>query len=153
MQWLETKIPPVVLWLLTALGMKLAAPYLPVWPLGALPALIAAMGMTLAGCTVAVLGVWEFRRKHTTVDPRQPEKVSVLVTSGVFRYSRNPMYVGLASLLVAQTCYLQSPCLLLGVLFFIAYMNRFQIIPEARAMIQRFGDSYLNDQRQVRRWL
>ncbi|GAB6260773.1 methyltransferase family protein [Photobacterium sp. R1] len=153
MQTLENKIPPLLVMGIIAIIMGLLAPYLPSMALGTVPSTSIALLIVIFGCWFVVSGVKEFRKSQTTMDPRQPEKASELVVSGVYQRSRNPMYVGFASLLVAQAVFLQSPFLIFGVIAFILYMNRFQILPEERAMIQCFGEKYLRYQMTVRRWL
>ncbi|KDM91113.1 methyltransferase family protein [Photobacterium galatheae] len=153
MQTLENKIPPLVVMGIFSLLMGLLSPYLPSMALGVVPSVSVALLIAIFGCWFAASGVKEFRKSKTTVNPRQPENASELVVSGVYQRSRNPMYVGFASLLVAQAVYLQSPFLFFGVIAFILYMNRFQILPEERAMIQCFGEKYLRYQMTVRRWL
>ena len=76
-----------------------------------------------------------------------------LVTSGVYRYTRNPMYLGMACLLLAWAVYLQNPLALLGVPLFMAYITQFQIKPEERMLVKLFGDAFIRYRQQVRRWL
>ena len=75
------------------------------------------------------------------------------MSDGVYRYTRNPMYVGLACCVLAWGVYLQNFAALLGVVIFIAYMTHFQIKPEERALQEKFGDEYANFKSKVRRWL
>ncbi|MEP1215828.1 MAG: isoprenylcysteine carboxylmethyltransferase family protein [Marinobacter sp.] len=107
----------------------------------------------LVGILFPVAGVVAFRRARTTVDPRTPEASSVLVSSGIYRYSRNPMYVGFALGLLAWGIYLGPAWELIGVVFFVLYMNHFQIGPEERALRALFGDEFRAYEQQVRRWL
>jgi protein-S-isoprenylcysteine O-methyltransferase Ste14 len=98
--------------------------------------------------------VTSFRRAQTTVDPTRPAKASALVVGGVYRLSRNPMYLGFLLLLLAWGVYLSHlPSLLLAPLAFVLYLNRFQITPEERALESLFGDEYRAYKREVRRWL
>jgi protein-S-isoprenylcysteine O-methyltransferase Ste14 len=94
-----------------------------------------------------------FRRAGTTVNPIQIEKASVLVTSGIYRITRNPMYVGFALLLTAGAAVVGTWQLLLGPVCFILYIQRFQIIPEERVMSRYFGDAYREYCGRVRPWL
>lgn len=94
-----------------------------------------------------------FGRAKTTIDPVHIDRASVVVTSGVYRYTRNPMYVGLTCLLLSWSAFLASPWTLLGPLFFALYITRFQIVPEERMMEAKFGAAYLNYKRRVRRWI
>ncbi|MEO7035757.1 MAG: isoprenylcysteine carboxylmethyltransferase family protein [Polyangiaceae bacterium] len=100
-----------------------------------------------------MLGIAEFRKSKTTIDPVRIANASALVTSGVFRITRNPMYVGLTALLLAWGVVLDAPATLAFPFVFAAFLNRFQIIPEERAMTNRFGEAYLVYCRRVRRWL
>jgi protein-S-isoprenylcysteine O-methyltransferase Ste14 len=147
------KVPPVVLMLLIAVAMYLVAPWLPVIDASARVASLLAIAIFVAGALFAVLGVLEFRRAQTTVDPMNIDKASSLVTSGVYRISRNPMYVGFALVVLAVVVYLRSPVLLLGVALFVAYITRFQILPEEQFMRGKFGAQYESYMQQVRRWL
>ena len=115
--------------------------------------LAVAITLFLLGALVALAGVLAFRSSRTTVDPRKPEATSALVSSGVYRYSRNPMYVGFALCLLAWGVFLTSAWALIGVIVFVMYMNRFQIAPEERALRELFGEDFRDYERRVRRWL
>lgn len=153
MKALELKIPPVVLVVLFAFAMWLLAQLVP--PV----ALTAVWGLVLAGCfaftgvAVALLGVLAFRQANTTVDPRVPQQTSRLVASGIYCYSRNPMYLGFLLLLTAQACYLMNAAAFTLLPLFVLYMNRFQITPEEHYLLQKFGAEYQAYTAQVRRWL
>lgn len=152
MKLLERKIPPLALVIVFSLMMFSLAPYLPVAPITARVSLLFSLTLLSVGVFFVVSGVVEFRRKKTTVDPREPEKTSALVTSGVYKISRNPMYVGFAVCLLALVVCLRSPVLIFGVILFVLYMNRFQIEPEERVMATMFGDEYVRYKAYVRRW-
>ena len=94
-----------------------------------------------------------FRRNKTTINPVDLESASALVTSGVFRFSRNPMYVGFTAMLVGWAVCLAAPWALVGPVAFVLFTNRFQIIPEERVMRDKFGQAYDDYQAQVRRWI
>lgn len=153
MHALELKIPPPVVALLVAAvmwGISLVTPSadVPV-PIR----VIATIAIALAGLATAVSGVVAFRRAKTTTNPLKPETASSLVVSGVYRLTRNPMYVGLALVLLAWALFLSCIWALLGLLAFILYMTRFQIIPEERVLAGMFGAAYTAYQAKVRRWL
>jgi len=76
-----------------------------------------------------------------------------MVDTGVYKISRNPMYLGLGLLLIAFVFYLKAIASLLVVVLFMIYMTRFQIFPEERAMIELFGDEYIDYMKRVRRWI
>jgi protein-S-isoprenylcysteine O-methyltransferase Ste14 len=113
----------------------------------------AALGLATAGAVVALAGVAEFRRVRTTVNPLRPERASALVTSGVFRWTRNPMYLGLALALLGWAAFLAHPLAALGVPVFVAWMSRWQIPREERALEALFGDEFARYRTRVRRWL
>ena len=153
MQALELKIPPPAFAVLIAgamWGISLVAPLLEV------PAFIrvaAAATIALAGGGFSLAGVISFRRAKTTVNPMKPETTSSLVCSGVYRLTRNPMYLGALFILVAWAVFLSSAWALLGPLAFVLYMNRFQIAPEERALSAMFDTGYSSYRSRVRRWL
>lgn len=105
------------------------------------------------GVLVALLGFSALSQANTTINPVNPEKASAVVTGGIYRFTRNPMYVGLTALLIAWTIWLSEPWALLGPIAFMLYMTRFQIIPEERAMSSKFGRAYDEYRNRVRRWL
>lgn len=153
MRALELKIPPVAVLLISAFVMWLLARATPA--LGFVLPYAAGIATLIAvpGLVVAVEGVRTFRRHATTVNPTKPGEASSMVTEGVYRYTRNPMYLGLACCTFAWGLFLQNFAGLLFVLVFIAYMTRFQIKPEERALQELFGAEYTEFSSRVRRWI
>ena len=153
MQALELRIPPPIIALIVAAIMwwiSLATTSIEI------PSLIrvtTTIAIALAGVGTAISGVITFRHARTTLNPLKPETTSAIVTSGVYRFTRNPMYVGLALVLLAWAVFMSSAWSLLGLVCFILYMNRFQIMPEERALSGMFAASYSAYQAKVRRWL
>lgn len=152
MQALELKVPPVALMLVCAVLMAaitLALPAAAWWQLAwwwaALPVCV--------GAGVALAGVLAFRRAATTVNPTTPQASSSVVTGGIYAFSRNPMYVGFALVLLGWALWLGNGAALVLVPAFVLYMNRFQIAPEERMLTDKFGASYTQYVQQVRRWL
>lgn len=153
MKLLELRVPPLLLvaiaaglmWGLAGLGTPLALqPQARILLAGAL--------LTL-GVGVCTAGVWAFRRARTTVNPLAPQRASALVITGFYRLSRNPMYLGFALMLLAWGVWLAVPLSLLGVAGFVAYVSRFQIAPEERALSERFGADFSDYRSRVRRWI
>jgi protein-S-isoprenylcysteine O-methyltransferase Ste14 len=105
-------------------------------------------GLGLCGAAVA-----SFRRAKTTVDPTRPERASSLVDGGVFAYSRNPMYVGFALVLLGWALWLGSAVALAVPPAFVAYLDRVQVPQEERALAAAFGEAYADYRRRVRRWI
>ena len=150
---LELRIPPPVVALMIGAAMwalSLVAPPLAVR--GPLSTSLA-IALALAGVGASVAGTLAFRRARTTVNPMKPGNASSLVTSGIYRMTRNPMYVGLALLLVGWAVYLVNVWSALGPVVFIAYITRFQIKAEERALLALFGEQYVTYTTKVRRWL
>jgi protein-S-isoprenylcysteine O-methyltransferase Ste14 len=108
--------------------------------------------LLLAGIAVAIAGVLHFRRARTTVNPLRPEQATAMVTTGVYRWSRNPMYLGMLLVLAAWAAWLGSLLALAGLPLFVAYMARFQIVPEERALAARFPEEFARYAASVRRW-
>jgi len=106
-----------------------------------------------AGAVVGLAGVRTFRRAQTTVNPYRPHATSRLVTSGVYRFTRNPMYLGLILALTGWGIYLANVWSLLLGFAFVPFMNQFQIRPEERALERLFGQEFRGYCRRVRRWL
>lgn len=109
--------------------------------------------LLILGAIVALLGVWEFRKKSTTVNPHKPQNTTDLVDSGIYRLSRNPMYLGLFLILCAGILYLGNFYNLLVLPLFVWYMNSFQIIPEEEVMLDKFGKEFQKYLSSVRRWI
>jgi protein-S-isoprenylcysteine O-methyltransferase Ste14 len=152
-KWLELRVPPPAAALLAAALMWLVARALPAFQVdvparGALTSVLAALGLLLGA-----LAILQFRRARTTVNPMRPHESAALVTSGIYRYSRNPMYVADVLLLAAWAMWLANVGAVVPIALFVAYMNRFQIAAEERALQERYGAAYADYRRNVRRWL
>jgi len=151
--YLENRIPPPLVLLLTLLLIRLVAKIDHVLVLSTDLRWAGAGLFTLIGVSIAISAVRQFKRKSTTIDPLHPNEASTLVTGGVFQYTRNPMYLGMLCVLIAAAIYFSSVYGLLLVACFYGYITRFQIIPEERAMIELFGDDYTQFTKTVRRWV
>jgi protein-S-isoprenylcysteine O-methyltransferase Ste14 len=153
MRSLENKIPPPLVGLLIGGAMWAAAPALPALALSDSVRMGLAAMLALSGIAFALAGVVSFRLAQTTVNPLKPDSASALVQSGVFRFTRNPMYVGMALVLVGWAAFLAAPCTLLGPVAFVLFIQRFQIVPEERAMEKLFGEEFARYRARVRRWI
>lgn len=109
--------------------------------------------LALLGVALGVSANIALRRARTTVNPFKPHAASSLVTGGVFRFTRNPMYLGMTCLLLGWAAYLVSPLALLGPTAFVLYIDRFQIAPEERALSVLFGEAFAAYTSEVRRWV
>ncbi|MFS8535652.1 MAG: isoprenylcysteine carboxylmethyltransferase family protein [Limnochordales bacterium] len=151
----ELRIPPPVVFLVSGLLMRMLAAVVPDLevPVPDPARTIAAVLLLALGILCGALGLRELHAAGTTPDPRYPEQAAALVTGGIYRYTRNPMYLGMAVILAAWAVWLDNLAALLGVPAFVAYISRFQILPEERALAARFGAAYEAYRRSVRRWL
>jgi protein-S-isoprenylcysteine O-methyltransferase Ste14 len=153
MKALELRIPPplvalvmaILMWLTPASAGSLAIP--------SGLRLGVALALSCLGLGLAVSGVVGFRRARTTLNPIKASSASTLVSSGIFRFTRNPMYLGLLLQLLAWVVFLANPLALLFLPVYVLYIDRFQIIPEERALASLFGSEYSAYKGNVRRWL
>jgi protein-S-isoprenylcysteine O-methyltransferase Ste14 len=153
MSYLELKIPPPLIALLLAIAMWGLADLEPrvetSLPLRRAMALVIAV----AGAAFDVLAVLAFLKSRTTINPMAPGRTSTFIARGPYRITRNPMYVGLVLLLVAWAVFLGALWPIVGPVFFVLYVTRFQIEPEERILCGLFGDEYRAYMTRVRRWL
>lgn len=150
---LEHKVPPPVvavviagiMWGVSTFGSPL--PFSPEVTKTLVPLLV------IIGVSFDLLGLLAFRQSKTTINPMSPDKTSALVTGGIYRLTRNPMYVGLVLFLTAWAIQLSMLWPFIGPVLFVIYINRFQIAPEERVMDSKFGNDYSDYKNKVRRWL
>jgi protein-S-isoprenylcysteine O-methyltransferase Ste14 len=112
----------------------------------------AAMALLAAGLLLAGAAVASFIAARTSINPLKPANASRLITTGVFRFSRNPIYLADLMLLAAFAAWLGNGLNVAVLAAFVCYINRFQIAPEERALMERFGDDYAAYCARVRRW-
>ena len=150
-QQLELKIPPPIQTIVCMGCMKVIALGETHWMLS--KRFYAFWYFVTLGCTFALWAIIDCYRHKTTIHPQDPSKTSVLITSGAFQYSRNPMYLSLYVCILSWGLYLGN---LWGILFSISFplsITILQILPEERALFKRFGASYQEYTREVRRWI
>jgi|OpeIllAssembly_1097287.scaffolds.fasta_scaffold120454_3 protein-S-isoprenylcysteine O-methyltransferase Ste14 len=151
---LELKVPPLALTAGAAAlivgveyvseGTSVVAPLL-IWVVGG--------AVALSGLAIAYRGVSVFRRIRTTVDPMHPERSARLVTAGVYRWTRNPMYLGFVLFLLGLAVAFQSLIGFALTAFTAVFLQRFQIEPEEQALSRRFGAAFDAYCGRVRRWV
>jgi protein-S-isoprenylcysteine O-methyltransferase Ste14 len=157
MNALELKVPPpvvalclaVLMWLVASSALSPAPPF--DLPFGVRVGL--AVALAVIGQGIAIAGIVAFRRARTTVNPLKPDAASALVSGGVYRVTRNPMYLGLLLTLVGWAAWLWNPAALLFLPVFVLYIDRFQIGPEERALLKLFGAEYAAYRGSVRKWV
>ena len=144
------RIPPPIVALIAVIGVYITSLInaftftLPWW----IPILVFVLGIV-----IAFLAMGQFGRAQTTTDPIHPESASSLVTTGIYGYTRNPMYLGLALFVLAFVLLFGSWLGFIWVVAFIVYIQLFQIRREEAAMRELFGDHYVAYCRRVRRWI
>jgi protein-S-isoprenylcysteine O-methyltransferase Ste14 len=148
-----SRFPPLLVFTLVAAAMAGVAQWLP-----AAGRILPGRGwivtvLVTLGAVIALAGVVQLRIAATTVDPRYPERASMLVRTGVYRVTRNPMYLGLALVLLGWATWLVQPVAWVGPLAFVLWIDRVQIALEERAMRARFGAAFTEYCRRTRRWI
>jgi len=111
------------------------------------------LGLIVFGISLIAVSLWSFARARTTPNPLQLRRASALVTSGPYRLSRNPMYVGDAIALAGIAIWFGSAPGLIVVAAFVVYIDHIQIAQEENVLTEIFGEHYAAYRRQVRRWL
>lgn len=153
MESLQLKIPPpLVVFVAAALmaGLAYAFPGAEIdIPARALLAVVFAV----IGAVCIGSGIAEFRRHETTIDPREPQRSSSLVDTGIFRFTRNPMYLGLLVVLTGWAVYLSNLLPFIVLPMYVLFLGKYQIEPEERFLAAKFGDHYEAYRRKVRRWI
>ena len=152
MKFLELKVPPAVVFFL-CVGLIWTIDYLfpPMFVLSLSSWIFWAL--LVIGALTSVIGLIQFAVRSTSVNPHKPDHVSSLVTSGVYRLSRNPMYLGMLIILFAAALKFGHPIGLIILPLYVLYMNRFQIEPEEKAMEKKFGEKFRKYRQDVRRWV
>jgi len=149
---MSLKLPPVLVFLLFSIVMFLLARFLPFGDFqffGRNYLVLVLMGMAVL---IAIISLFQFFTTNTTIDPRTPFKATKLVTRGIYKYSRNPMYLAILLVLLAWGLWLGNAFNTLVAAGFVGYMNKFQIKPEEEALTTIFGKEYQQYCTQVRRW-
>ncbi|MDR9418528.1 methyltransferase family protein [Gracilimonas sp.] len=149
---LKLKVPPAVVFFICIGLMWVLDRQIPDWfviDLGEwVPKIILGIGIFFG-----LGGIIQFMKNKTSVDPHHPEKASMLVTSGVYNFSRNPMYLAMFLILLGGLLKFGEPAGLIVLIFYVWYMNEFQIKPEEEVMTQKFGEEFMKYKSKVRRWL
>ncbi len=153
MRRISPRIPPVALTLIIAAVMGLTSWLVPAFAYVLPASRVVAVGLAGLGVCTGVAGVVSFRRAATTVNPLRPETASSLVVTGVYRFTRNPMYLGLLVVLLGWAVLLANAVAFVWLPAFVLYMNRFQIAPEESALASLFGPEFTDYRMNVRRWL
>lgn len=150
---LELKIPPPAQWVLAAILAVVLARAFPEWAFPFAGHRALAVVLALAGVASGLAGVFAFRQARTTIDPHRPGDARAVVRTGIYRFTRNPMYLGLLLTLLGVAAWLAHPLALLCAAALMVTLTRLQIKPEERILTALFGAPYEDYLRRVRRWL
>jgi protein-S-isoprenylcysteine O-methyltransferase Ste14 len=150
---LEQKIPPLAFVAICALCMFLTNQLYTDLNLSYSFNLITLLILSLIGIAFVLAGIVTFKIHKTTVNPVNTKNVSTLVNSGIYKHTRNPMYVGMLCVLIGYVVYLANPLNIVFAVFFVLYLNKYQIIPEEVFLEKLFGKDFIAYKRVVRRWL
>ncbi|TLX47008.1 protein-S-isoprenylcysteine methyltransferase [Pseudoalteromonas phenolica] len=155
MHVLDNKVPPPVVAVFCASAMYWLAHSKFAIPINILAHMKLEIALTilLVAVLIAFCAVWSFKQAQTTISPTKPQNSAALVTTGLFKHSRNPMYVAVALSLFAFAVYLADALSLAGVGAFVLFITQFQIKPEERILKEKFGAPYDVYLTKVRRWI
>ena len=153
MSFLELRIPPPVVALLVGLSMWFAARHIGAFAFVIPWRTALASSLVAAGMLFALAAIVSFFQAKTTVNPHRPHATSTMVTSGVYQFSRNPMYLGVLLVLCGWAIWLSNLLAIALLATFVAYISRFQILPEERILRTKFGPEFAAYTASVRRWL
>ena len=107
----------------------------------------------LIGMLILINPIFKFIKSKTTIDPIKFKKVNKLITSGIYKYSRNPMYLGLLMIVISTSIFYLNIFSITTPLFFYFWINRFQIKREEIFLTEKFGKEYLLYKAKTRRWI
>ena len=148
---MKNTVPPPIVTLICALLIYLSKPIFPEINLNYSSQLF--LFFLIFGFIIILISFQTFKKEKTTINPINIEKASSLVTGGIFKYSRNPMYLGMLLILISIAIRFNFYGGMLIVGFFIYFITYFQILPEEKAMLKLFGDDFINYKNKTRRWL
>ena len=148
---MNNKIPPPVVTLIYGLGIYFSRNLFPIHH----SLILDVFSVLLLVCGIIIIrtAFLSFKNHQTTINPLNLTKTSSLVTTGVFKYTRNPMYLGLVFILLSIALKFNLYGGLVVLLLFFYFITKFQIIPEEKAMENLFGQEFKNYKKTTRRWL
>lgn len=143
-------IPPIIL--LVSILCQIVLHYLlPIRQLIDAPWIWAGIGVIVFGVLIIIGPATAFFRANTTIKPF--EDSSSLVTTGVYNYTRNPMYVGMVVILLGVAVLLGDLSPFIMPVLFVPLLNARVIRHEEQMLEERFGDEYRDFMESVRRWI
>lgn len=149
---MKLKLPPVIIFLVFGSLMYLLAEFLPVGYFDFFGRKYLIKIVLLLAVVISCIALIQFYLAKTTTNPKNPSRASFLVTNGIYKYSRNPMYLGLLLILLGWGLWLANAFNVLLAAGFVSYMNTYQIKPEETSLAGLFGKDYRHYCINVRRW-
>jgi protein-S-isoprenylcysteine O-methyltransferase Ste14 len=149
---MKLKLPPAIVFLIFGILMYLLAEFLPVGYFDFFGRRYLIKALLIMAVVISCAALIQFFLVKTSIDPKNPSKASSLVSNGIYKYSRNPMYLGLLLILLAWALWLGNAFNVLLAAGFVSYMNAFQLQPEEASLASLFGKEYKNYCIKVRRW-
>ena len=107
----------------------------------------------LIGILIVINPIFKFIKSKTTIDPIKFKKVNKLIISGIYKYSRNPMYLGLLMIVISTSIFFLNIFSITTPLLFYCWINRFQIKREEIFLTEKFGEEYMSYKIKTRRWI
>ena len=107
----------------------------------------------LIGVLILTNPIFKFIKSKTTIDPIKFKKVNKLITSGIYKYSRNPMYLGFLMIVISTSIFYLNIFSITTPFLFYFWINRFQIKREEIFLAEKFGNEYLLYKNKTRRWI
>ena len=148
---MNNKIPPPIIALVCALGILFSKPFFREYS-NVNNSSISIL-FFLIGIACFFFAIKLFKKHNTTISPLKPEKATSLIVSGIYMYSRNPMYLGMLFILISISIKFNIIGGIISISTFIIYITKFQIIPEEEQLKRIFGEKFLNYKKKTRMWL
>ena len=148
---MNNKIPPPIIALVCALGILFSKPFFKEYS-NVNNSSISIL-FFLIGIACFFFAIKLFNKHNTTISPLKPEKAISLIVSGIYMYSRNPMYLGMLFILISTSIRFNIIGGIISISTFIIYITKFQIIPEEEQLKRIFGEKFLNYKKKTRMWL
>ena len=148
---MNNKIPPPIIALVCALGILFSKPFFREYS-NVNNSSISIL-FFLIGVACFFFAIKLFKKHNTTISPLKPEKATSLIVSGIYMYSRNPMYLGMLFILISTSIRFNIIGGIISISTFIIYITKFQIIPEEEQLKRIFGEKFLNYKKKTRMWL
>lgn len=148
---LENKIPPPIIALVV--GIIISASSAIIKPFNIYGIEFVAIVIMAGSFLIIILSINKFKKENTTINPMDLTQTIKLVVTGTFALSRNPMYLGLAGILIGVTLFLKAWLGFIAIPIFIMYINKYQIAPEEKILTEKFKDDYISYCSKVKRWI